>query len=106
MSPQDTAGFLEKFYCGFYIYRLTRLWGHERRWTTSTSAFDKVVVIGRRVCIVMSTMVLKGSRIGDNSIIGARSVVSGAIAANVLAVGNPARAIRAMEMDNAEVIPS
>lgn len=106
MSPQKTVGFLERFYCGFYIYRLTRLWGYERRWTTSTSEFDKEVVIGRRVCIVMSTMVLKGSRNGDNSIIGAWGVVSRATTANVLAAGSPARVIRALEIENAEAIPS
>lgn len=81
-------------------------WPPEQRWTSSTNAFDKEVVIGRRVWIGMNTLVLKGSRIGDNSIIGAGSVVSGDIPANVLAAGNPARVIRALAMESAEVAPS
>ena len=81
-------------------------WPPEQRWTSSTNAFDKEVVIGRRVWIGMNTVVLKGSRIGDNSIIGAGSVVSGDIPANVLAAGNPARVIRALGTESAEVAPS
>ena len=71
-------------------------WPPELRWSTSTKEFDKEVTIGRNVWIGMNTVILKGSRIGDNSIIGAGSVVSGDIPANVIAAGNPARVIRAL----------
>lgn len=69
-------------------------WPPEARFTSSTAADDQEVVIGRNVWIGMNTVVLKGSRIGDNSIVGACSLVSGEIPANVVAGGNPARVIR------------
>ncbi|MEQ1656522.1 MAG: acyltransferase [Nitrospira sp.] len=68
-------------------------WPPELRWTTSTKEFDEDVIIGRNVWIGMNTVVQKGSRIGDNSIIGAGSMVRGEIPANCLAAGNPARVI-------------
>lgn len=81
-------------------------WPPEKRWTSSTHAFDKEVIIGRNVWIGMNTVVLKGSRIGDNSIIGAGSVVCGEIPANVMAAGNPARVIRALGTENSELAPT
>jgi carbonic anhydrase/acetyltransferase-like protein (isoleucine patch superfamily) len=39
-------------------------------------------------------MICKGVSIGENSIIGAGSVVVSPVPANVIAAGNPARAIR------------
>lgn len=54
------------------------------------------VTIGRNVWIGMGTMVLKGSTIGDNSIIGAGSVVTSNVPANVVAAGNPARVLRSI----------
>lgn len=71
-------------------------WPPERRWTTNTSEFDEEVIIGRNVWIGMNTIVLKGTRIGDNTIIGAGSVVRGHIPGNCLAAGNPARVIRTL----------
>ena len=41
--------------------------------------------------------VLKGVKIGDNSLIGAGSVVTRDIPANVIAVGNPCRVIRKIQ---------
>ena len=41
-------------------------------------------------------MVLKGARIGENTIIGAGSVVTGEIPANVIAAGNPCKVIRSL----------
>lgn len=52
------------------------------------------VTIGRNVWIGMGTLILKGTKIGDRSIIGAGSVVTGEIPANVVAAGNPARVLR------------
>lgn len=52
------------------------------------------VEIGDYVFIGTRALVLKGSRIGKNSIIGAGSVVSGLIPENEIWGGNPARLIR------------
>lgn len=52
------------------------------------------VVIEDNVWIGMNTIVLKGARIGANSVIGAGSVVTGSIPANCIAAGVPARVVR------------
>jgi acetyltransferase-like isoleucine patch superfamily enzyme len=54
------------------------------------------VRIGCNVFIGARTVVLKGVSIGDNSVIGAGSVVTNDIPANVIAAGNPARVLRAL----------
>ncbi len=54
------------------------------------------VIVGNNVFIGMNTLVLKGSRIGENSVIGAGSIVIGEIPPNVIAAGNPARVIKAL----------
>ena len=41
--------------------------------------------------------ILKGATIGDNTTIGAGSVVSGTIPANCIAAGNPARVIKRLD---------
>lgn len=57
----------------------------------------KPVKIGNNVFIGVNSIILKGSEIGDNSIIGAGSVVSGVIPSNVIAAGNPCRVIKRIE---------
>jgi maltose O-acetyltransferase len=52
------------------------------------------ISIGKRVWIGGSTVVLPGITIGDNSTIGAGSVVTHDIPAGVVAAGNPCRIIR------------
>jgi acetyltransferase-like isoleucine patch superfamily enzyme len=54
---------------------------------------SKGVRIGNRVWIGSNSVVLDGSDIGDNVIVSAGSVVSGAIKANSIALGNPAKVI-------------
>ena len=48
------------------------------------------VSIGNNVYIGADVMILKGSKIGDNVIIGAKSLVSGDIPSDCIAVGIPA----------------
>ena len=69
-------------------------WPPESRLISDTAASDRAVTIGKNVWIGMNTVILKGSTIGDNTIIGASSLVSGVIPANVVAAGNPARVLR------------
>ena len=52
------------------------------------------VHIGENVWIGANAVVLPGVTIGDNSVIGAGSVVTKDIPANVIAVGNPCRVLR------------
>ncbi|WP_226995337.1 DapH/DapD/GlmU-related protein [Candidatus Symbiothrix dinenymphae] len=56
----------------------------------------KPVKIGNNVFIGVNTIILKGTTIGDNSVIGAGSVVSGNIPANVIAAGNPCKVIKSL----------
>lgn len=52
------------------------------------------ITIGDNVWLGGGVTVLPGVTIGENSVIGAASVVTKAVPANVVAVGNPARVIR------------
>lgn len=55
------------------------------------------VVIEDDVFIGMHCLILKGVRIGQGSVVGAGSVVSSDIPPGVIAAGNPARVLRALE---------
>ena len=50
--------------------------------------------IGKKCWLGAGTVVLPGVTIGDNTVIGAGSVVTKDIPANVVAVGNPCRVMR------------
>jgi len=56
--------------------------------------FPLPITIGNHVWIGGSTVVCPGVTIGDNTVIGAGSVVTKDIPANVVAAGNPCRVIR------------
>lgn len=70
------------------------LWPPETRTTYPGDEHDVGVEIGRNVFIGINVLVLKGVTIGDNSVIGAGSVVSRSIPANVMAAGVPAKVLR------------
>lgn len=55
---------------------------------------DKEVVIGDNVWLGYGVKVLKGVHIGENSVIGAGSIVTRDIPANVVAAGNPCKVIK------------
>ena len=56
--------------------------------------YNMPVHIGRNCWIGAGALIMPGVTIGDNSVIGAGSVVTKDIPANVVAVGNPCRVMR------------
>ena len=53
--------------------------------------------IGNNVFVGVNATILMGSKIGDNVIIGAGSVVSGVIPSDVVVAGNPAKIIKTLD---------
>ena len=65
--------------------------------------YNKDVHIGSCVWVGAGAVILPGVTTGDNSVIGAGSVVTRDIPANVVAVGNPCRVIREIGERDREV---
>lgn len=57
----------------------------------------KEIVIGRNCFIGCNSLILKGTVLGDNCVVGAGAVVSGQFGDNCVIAGNPARVIRRLE---------
>lgn len=55
------------------------------------------VTIGKNVWLGNGVLVLPGSRIGDHTVVAAKSVVKGSLPPRVLAAGNPAVVVRQLE---------
>ena len=55
---------------------------------------DKAVIIEDNVWLGYGVKILKGVHIGKNSVIGAGSIVTKNIPANVIAAGNPCKVIK------------
>ena len=58
--------------------------------------YNLPICVGRNVWIGSGVQIMPGITIGDNSVVGAGSVVTKDIPANVVAVGNPCRVLRAI----------
>lgn len=69
-----------------------------RRMNNMDMVGKKAIKIGENVFIGCNSIILKGTEIGDNSVVGAGSVVSGKFPGSVVIAGNPARIIK--ELDN------
>jgi len=54
----------------------------------------KPIIVERNVWVAGATIILKGVTIGENSVVGAGSVVTADIPRNHLALGNPAQVIK------------
>ena len=59
----------------------------------------KPIHIGKRVWIGSGSIILPGVTIGDNSIVGAGSVVTKDVPANTIVAGNPAKFIKNIELN-------
>ena len=59
--------------------------------------YAKPIKVGNNVWIGGNVIVLPGVTIGNNTIIGAGSVVTKNIPSNVVAVGNPCRVIKQLQ---------
>ena len=59
--------------------------------------YGKPIRIGNNVWVGGGTIILPGVTIGDNSVIGAGSVVTKNIPENVVAVGNPCKVIKQLQ---------
>lgn len=66
----------------------------ERNVNDFTKLDCRPVHIGKNVFIGCNCLILKGTEIGANSIVGAGSVVCGKFPENVIIAGNPARVIK------------
>jgi hypothetical protein len=64
---------------------------------TARSPTPTPVHIGNNVWLGDHATVLKGVRIGDNSVVAARAVVTRDVPANVVVAGNPARVVKELD---------
>ncbi|MBR6412620.1 MAG: sugar O-acetyltransferase [Alphaproteobacteria bacterium] len=71
---------------------------HDINPQTRVNATPKPVKIGKKVWIGSCCTILPGVTIGDNSIIGAGSVVVKSIPKNAIAVGNPAKVVKYIDV--------
>ena len=69
----------------------------DRRQKTVHEVASAPVHIGKNVWVSVQVVILHGVSIGDNSVIGACSLVRKDIPGNVFAAGNPIQEIRKLE---------
>jgi acetyltransferase-like isoleucine patch superfamily enzyme len=74
-------------------------WPPNERLFFSGPQNDENVIIGKNCWIGLNSIILKGVNIGDNSVIGAGSLVLTDIPPNCLAAGNPAKVIKYYPVD-------
>lgn len=74
--------------------------GHELYSFNRTVNRDKPdsIEIGNNVWIGLNAIILKGTVIGDNSVVGAGSVVKGIFPENSLIMGNPAKVVKNLDI--------
>lgn len=62
--------------------------------------YNKPISIGKNVWIGASATILPGVTVGDNSVIGAGSIVTKDVPENVIVAGNPAKIIRPIDQND------
>ena len=67
---------------------------YPNRWSTDAVVESKPVIIGQNVWIGAAAAILKGVRIGDNSVVGFGSIVTKDVPANCVVLGNPAKVVK------------
>jgi len=74
--------------------------GHKLYSSNRTNGRDmpETIRIGNNVWIGLNSIILKGTEIGDNSVVGAGSVVKGSFPKDSLIVGNPAVVVKQLEI--------
>lgn len=72
---------------------------HARRAHPTRDAVTKPVVIGDDVWIGMDAIILPGTQLGSGCVVSAGAVVSGIFPANTVLAGNPARAVKKLEVE-------
>lgn len=75
----------------------------ERLKGNNASSGCRPIRIGKNVFIGMNSLIVKGTVIGDNSVVGAGAVVHGEFPANCVIAGNPARIVKYLDEDKANV---
>lgn len=66
---------------------------------TERELYSKIVKIGKNVWIGENVSILPGVEIGENSIVGAGSVVTKSFPRNVIIVGNPAKILKVYNLE-------
>ena len=75
--------------------------GHETYSIDRTKGTDTAepIVLGNNVWVGINSTILKGTKIGDNCIVAAGSVVKGNFPANVIIQGNPAKIVKEISLE-------
>ncbi len=72
---------------------------YPNRWNLSVPLITKPVIIEDNVWVCMESIVLKGVRIGKNSVVAAGAVVTKDVPDNCVVAGNPARIVKRFSRD-------
>ena len=84
-------------WCIFADARITDNDAHSvnpNRWDVGETVETAPVIIGDNVWVCLAAIILKGVRIGDNSVVGAGAVVTQDVPPNCVVAGNPARVVK------------
>lgn len=70
---------------------------HDFKGGDSNLVPSKEIIIGKNCFIGCNSIILKGTSLGDNCVVGAGAVVCGKFESNCVIVGNPAKIIKKLE---------